>query len=184
MEQPAGLSDRKWQAVRASGYKVLGWVAIMRGQAAAAEEAFTQSLKLDPNDANISFEMVRGLLVQEGRERQASAIFHLARAAVWDGPGALPPSQRETLNRNLENTYLSFHGPDPEGLEKLKALARTQALPPSDFTISSAAASKGGVVRYVAFFELIPAGCRKSTLRTDLLVNPHNWCENREEQTI
>ena len=136
LDQPAGVSGPQWQAMRASGYKVLGWVAIMHGEAVAAEDAFIQSLKLDPNDATISYELARAMFIRENRDKQSLAIYHLARAAVLDEPGALPAPQRAAANSYLASTYLAYHGADPEGLEKLKALAKTQAIPPSDFTIS------------------------------------------------
>jgi len=34
--------------------------------------------------------------------------------------------------------YAAYHGPDPDGLKQLLALAKTQALPPADFKVLSA----------------------------------------------
>ena len=137
MDQPPEVPGNQWQAMRASSYKALGWAAIMRGDIGPAEQAFVESLKLDPNDAAISYEMVRVLMPGPGQVREPEILFYWARAVVYDGSGALPANQREALARGLEWNYTSFHGKDPDGLEKLKALAKTQTLPPPGFTISS-----------------------------------------------
>jgi tetratricopeptide (TPR) repeat protein len=135
LARPTEASGEQWQEMRASAYKVLGWVAIMRGQAEAAEAAFLQSLQFDPGDAAISNELVAAILIQRRDDRRPRALFHMARAAVVDGPEALPAPRRERAESSLASAYQAYHGEDPEGLEKLKALAKAQAIPPGDFTI-------------------------------------------------
>jgi hypothetical protein len=136
LSRPAAVSDEQWQTMQASAYKVLGWVAIMRGQAEAAEEAFLHSLQLDAGDAAISNELVAATLIQRKEDRQSRALFHMARAAVVEGPEALAAPLREKAESRLASAYEEYHGVDPEGLEKLKALARAQAIPPGGFTIA------------------------------------------------
>jgi thioredoxin-like negative regulator of GroEL len=134
IDRPETLSNAQWQAMRASGFKVLGWAAIMRGEAVASGQAFVESLKLDPDDVAISYELARAMFIQQ-KDHHAEALYHLARAAVLEGPGALQPAERATANTYLVNSYLAYFGTD-DGLETLKAMAKTQALPPEGFPAS------------------------------------------------
>jgi hypothetical protein len=62
-------------------------------------------------------------------------LFHSARAAVYDGPRALPPQARSSLDDYLTKSYIAYHG-DASGLDALKAAARTSAFPPAGFSIA------------------------------------------------
>ncbi len=63
-------------------------------------------------------------------------MFYYARAATYDGPGALPPAGRTQIDAFVTRAYKGFHG-DLKGLDELKALAKTNATPPAGFTIKS-----------------------------------------------
>ena len=65
------------------------------------------------------------------------ALFQYARAAQFDGPGALPPATRTQLLDFFNKAYKGYKG-NAEGADQLLAQAKTAALPPDGFTIASA----------------------------------------------
>ena len=135
MDRPTAIPEDRWEADRAAAYKTLGWAGIMSGDGEGAERAFLKCLQITPSDAEVSYEVVRSIYIQRAPAREPDAIFHLARAAVYEGPGALSASRREGMEMTLKSSYERYHGRDPAGLENIKSLARTRALPPPGFTI-------------------------------------------------
>jgi hypothetical protein len=132
-EKPAQISAEQWRKMQATAYKVLGWAGVMSVHGPPAIENFERCLELDPSDVSVSSELVK-LFLQERPSREAEALFQQARMAEYDGPGALPAPQRRRLEDRFLADYEFFHGSE-EGLDKVKELARSQALPPPDFTI-------------------------------------------------
>src|SRR5262249_35462474 len=78
------------------------------------------------------------ILQQKKPERQAEALFQFARAAAYDGQGALNPQGRQQVDSYLTKAYNSYHGQDPQGLQQLKELAKASPFPPADFKIKTA----------------------------------------------
>ena len=68
------------------------------------------------------------------RRKYAPALFEYARAATYDGPGALPAATRAQLLAYFNKVYAEFHG-SADGSDKVLALAKTSALPPDGFDI-------------------------------------------------
>ncbi len=77
------------------GHRTLGWVAMQRKDYPAAEKSLTEELKLNPADAEASYWLGTAILAQKQVERQASALYFFARAAAYEGPGALDPARRK-----------------------------------------------------------------------------------------
>jgi tetratricopeptide (TPR) repeat protein len=145
-KKPAGTSDADWQKGRtdaaATAQRTIGWVAMQRKQYPDAEKAFEAELKLNPNDAEAAYWLGSVILIQKLPEKQADGLFYIARAAAYDGPGALPPDRRKVVEDYLRKAYTSYHGQDPQGFQELLATARAQATPPAGFKIESEAAIK------------------------------------------
>lgn len=142
-KKPANISEADWKKQRtdseALAHKTLGWIAMSRNNHELAETEFTKSLQLKPNDAQISFWLGSSVLAQKKPEKQAPALFHFARAVSVPGqpPDALPEADRKKIMAYLEKIYVTYHG-DKSGLPELLAMAKTNALPPTDLVIEDA----------------------------------------------
>jgi tetratricopeptide (TPR) repeat protein len=141
-KRPAATPESAWKQARldleALGHRTLGWVAMQRKEYEEAERQLTQDLKIHPNDAEASYWLGTVILAQKKPERQSDALFQFARAAAYDGPGAIEPNTRKKILDYITRNYTTYHGEDPEGLRQLLALAKTNAFPPADFKILSA----------------------------------------------
>jgi hypothetical protein len=139
-KRPKGLTEEAAQkqrkALESQAHTTVGWVAMTRKSYEAAETAFVESLKAEPNNAQVSYWLGSCVLAQRKVEKQAAALYHFARAASLTGPGALPDAQRTQLDAYLTKVYSNFHG-DSSGLPEIKAVAQKQPFPADDFTIKS-----------------------------------------------
>lgn len=143
LQKPAELDAAQWPAVEKEmhslGHKCSGFVAMQRKDNEKAERDFEASLKVKAEDAQISSLLGNVILAQRNPEKQSKALFHFARAASYTGTGALPDAARQQIDTFFVNSYNRFHGEDPAGLQELRNLAKSQALPPEGFKILSAA---------------------------------------------
>lgn len=141
-KKPANVADADFQkqraAVEAAAHNTLGWVAMTRKNNEEAEKHFTESLKVDPNNGQVSYWLGTVILAQKVPEKQAQALYHFARASSYRGPNALPDQARTQLDTYLQKVYTQYHG-DQSGLAEIKQQAATQPFPPADFKIKSAA---------------------------------------------
>jgi hypothetical protein len=141
-KKPANVSDADWGAARKTltfnAQTALGLLSMRTKQNEQAEAAFLKSLQLDPNSAQVSYWLGGVILAEKNPNKQAAALYHFARAAAYDGPGALAPAGRAEVQKYLEKAYLSYHG-NREGLDQLMAQAKANPLPPADFKIVSKA---------------------------------------------
>lgn len=141
-KRPATTPQAEWDKgkrdTNALAHMTLGWVAMQRKQNEAAEKEFVSSLELNPENAQVSYWLGNVLLTQKVPEKQSQALYHFARAAAYDGQGALTPQGRKDLDAYLTKVYSTYHG-SRDGLDELRQTARARALPPPDFRIMSAA---------------------------------------------
>jgi hypothetical protein len=107
---------------------------------AAAEEQLTKLLQKDPTQTAVAYDLAGTILAQAKAkpDEQPIALFYYARAAAYDGPGALPSQDRNNIKTYLAKVYPQYHG-STEGLDQLLALAKTNGTPPADFKIKSTA---------------------------------------------
>jgi tetratricopeptide (TPR) repeat protein len=140
-EKPAQTSEEQWKQsqpeMQAIGHRTLGWVAMQRKDWPEAEKQFKAELQNNQRDAQASYWLGTAILAQKKPEQQSEALYAFARAASYDGPGALDPAGRKQIENYVQKAYNTFHGEDPDGFQKLMALAKTSALPPADFKIAS-----------------------------------------------
>jgi serine/threonine-protein kinase len=145
-EEPATIKDADWKAAEtnfeAIAYKTLGWVAMVQKDNADAEKNFKQSLSINPNASEVSYwlgQVVLARSIAENRpELQSEALYNFARAAAYDGTGALNPAGRKVVDEYLTRAYATLHG-GTSGLAELKAQAKANSQPPADFKIKTAA---------------------------------------------
>jgi tetratricopeptide (TPR) repeat protein len=140
--KPANVAPDQWTRAKteaqAIANKTLGWVNMIRKDNAKAEEYFQQSLKLNPNAGEVSYWLGTVILGQRNRERTSEGLYHIARAAAYEGPGALEPNGRKQVNDYLTKSYTAWHG-NTTGLDQVKAQAKTAPMPPAGFAITSKA---------------------------------------------
>ena len=139
-KKPAAVADDAWKKERSNmetvAHRTLGWIAAQRKQNEDAEKEFLTVLQSNPNDAEVSYWSGTAVAMQRKLEKQSAALYHFARAAYLDGPGALPDATRKPLQAYLEKTYINFHG-DKTGLDTLIDAAKKDAIPPAGFHIES-----------------------------------------------
>jgi tetratricopeptide (TPR) repeat protein len=119
-------------------YTTLGWIAMQRKNNDVAEQNFKKSLTINPNAVQVSYWLGTVIIAQKKPEKQAEALYDFARAAAYDGEGALAPAGRKQIDDYLTKVYTTIHG-DTTGLAELKTMAKASPTPPADFKIKTAA---------------------------------------------
>jgi hypothetical protein len=139
-KKPAELADADWNQVKSAAQtvanKTLCWVALQRNQFEATEAQCKKVLASTPNESEVSYWLGIAILQQKKPERYSEALYDYARAAAYEGQGALAPKGRETVKGLLQNFYTKFHG-STEGLDQLLQQAKNNPTPPPDFKIKS-----------------------------------------------
>lgn len=141
--KPAGVSDADWQKTKdamklhAVGHRALGFIAMTRKNYEEAEKQLTQNLQENPADAEAAYWLGTSILGQKKPERQSDALFYFARAAAYDGPGALDPNRRKVIMDYVTKAYEQYHGADPQGFQELLKVAKTNPAPPAGFKVLS-----------------------------------------------
>ena len=113
---------------------------LARKNDAIAEEGLTKMTQKWPNDAVLD-QMLARVLVTESKaapQKYPTAMFYYARAAAYDGEGALPAADKQQSLAYVTRAYKAYHGSD-EGLSGLLAMAKANPAPPADFKILSTA---------------------------------------------
>jgi hypothetical protein len=139
--KPANMSDTDWDKakgqIQAIAHNALAWEDVQKKDNAAAENEYKASLQADPSQAGVSATYAKTLIDDKKDDEIPTALFEYARAAQYDGPGALPADQRQKLMDYIKTQYQNFHG-GTDGLDQMMAQAKTQAVPPDGFTIQNA----------------------------------------------
>ena len=141
-KKPQGVTDAQWDqakpAMKNFAQWTIGWIAMVEKDSPKAESELSKTLEMDPTNALASQQLATVLLGQqkEHPDKTPLALFEYARVAAYDGPNALPAAQRQQLDAFLTKAYTTYHG-SAQGLDQLKATAKTNALPPAGFKIDS-----------------------------------------------
>jgi len=136
---PPGATADQWAklrpAIEALAHQTLGFVAAQRKNWDVAEQELSSSLKVDPNSGSSDYLMY---LTMANKKNNSAAIFYYARAASYDGPGALTPQGRQGAMTEVQKIYTMYHG-KADGFNELVAMAKTTPMPPDGFHIRSKA---------------------------------------------
>ena len=135
--RPAQANEEQWKQIQLTAVQTLGWTAMQQKDHLEAEKQFLKVLELNPNLAQVSYWLGNEVLAQGNPNKNELALFSFARAAAYEGEGALAPQGREQVDAYLRKVYSKYHGPE-EGLDQIKTMAKTRPLPPADFKIKSA----------------------------------------------
>jgi tetratricopeptide (TPR) repeat protein len=141
MAKPANASDDAFQASKntmlATHYQSLAIVGLYRKDYAASLDAFKQAAKITPNDGAL-FYRIGDTLAKERPVKWDQALWAFARAVSLEGPGALPPANKQPVDDYLTKVYNTYHG-SGEGLAELKEQAKAAAFAPDGFHIKTKA---------------------------------------------
>ena len=139
-KKPANVTDDQWKKARtdieAVAHTTLGWVPMQQKQYDAAEGEFQKSLAINPNNGDVDYWMGTVIAGEKKPEKQSIAFYFFARAAAYDGPGALNPQGRQQVMAYVKNAYQKYHGSN-EGFDQLLQTAKSNPTPPADFKITS-----------------------------------------------
>jgi hypothetical protein len=137
-KKPANMSAEQWTQAKtvatSLAHNTLAWEDQAKKDNAGAEEQYKASLTANPNQANVSAAYGK-LLMDE--KKYPEGLFEYARAANYDGQGALPAATRTQLQAYFTKVYGQFHG-SPDGADQIVTQAKTNALPPDGFKIEGA----------------------------------------------
>jgi len=131
-KRPPNMSESDWKTQRnnmeAAARTTLGWIAMNRKNPKLAEEEFIKSLKLNQGNGQVSTWLGGVIRDQKDPDKQSAILFHFARAAHYDGPGALSPVDRQKWQAFFEKAFVTFHG-DKSGIEDVIKVAKSTAVP-------------------------------------------------------
>ncbi len=138
---PPNLTADQWTTqkpqVQNLALTTLGWIALQKKNWQAAQTNFQKSLQIDPNNGTIDFQLATAIYSEKDPAKTPTALFYFARAATYEGQGALNPDGRKTVMTYVQKAYKGYHGSD-EGFNNLLAAAKASPTPPADFTIKNA----------------------------------------------
>ena len=138
---PPNVTDDQWKAqkpqVEELGHTTLGWIAMQKKNWQASEAEFQKSLALNPNNGELDYFMGTDIASEKDPAKMPTALFYFARAATYEGQGALNPAGRTQVMQYVQRAYKGYHGSDAD-FNKLIAAAKAAPMPPADFSIKSA----------------------------------------------
>ena len=141
-EKPATTSQADWDKAKptidALAHAALGWAASAKKDYPTAQKEYEAYLKANPNNANISYQLGQTILAEKNTALYPEALWSFARAAAYDGQGALPAGSRPQVQSYFKKIYDQYHGSD-DGADQVLAQAKATPLPPDGFKIVSAA---------------------------------------------
>lgn len=141
-KKPAATSADAWAKAKnemvALAHGTLGWAANANKDYPTAQKEYEASLKANPTNANVSYQLGQTLLASGKTTLYPEAIYCFARASAYDGPGSLPAASRPAISAYFKKVYKQYRGSE-DGEDQLLAQAKTTALPPDGFKLVSGA---------------------------------------------
>jgi len=139
---PPNVTDDQWKGLRPQvellGHVNMGFIAMQRKSWDAAEAEFHKSLEMSPNNGQVDYWMGFVIASEKKTEKVPTALFYFARAATFDGQGAMAPAGRQQALDYVKRQYKIYHGSDGD-FDKLLAAAKSSPTPPPDFKIVDSA---------------------------------------------
>ena len=139
-KKPQGVTDDQWVSSKKEilGYAQngLAWTAQQRKEWEKAEAELVKVIQMQPTNLQATYTLATVIIKQAKVDKLPPAIFHLARAANYAGPGALDEKTRKSIQTYFEKQYVNYHD-DKSDIDKVVAVAVANTMPPSDFHIKS-----------------------------------------------
>ena len=138
---PPNVTEDQWKGLRPQvellAHVNLGFIAMQRKNWDTAEAEFRKSLQMNPNNGQVDYWLGFTIASEKKTEKVPEALFYFARAATFDGQGAMAPPGRAQALDYVKRQYKIYHGSDAD-FDKLVAAAKNPT-PPGDFKIEDAA---------------------------------------------
>ena len=188
-KKPQGVTDDQWaqtkKDVQGGAQGILAFTATTRKDWEKSEAEFTKVVQMQPTNVQANYSIATAQMNQFKADQKKTdkfmyALFHLARAANYEGPAALPlvtrkgtdpASAAKSLQTYFEKQYVNFHG-DKSDIEKVVPVAVANSLPPADFKIKSVVeiqAEKDAAAAAAALAD--PAGAMWKQIKDALLAD-------------
>lgn len=141
-KKPQGAADDAWAKQKADAQtkalQVLVYASTVKKDWPQVEQRIGNMLKVTPKNAVLSYQLGSAILSQRKQEKQASAIWHFARACGLEGEGAYPAAEKGKVCDYFGRVYPQYRG-DKKGMDELKAKAAGSAepFPATDFAIKT-----------------------------------------------
>jgi tetratricopeptide (TPR) repeat protein len=134
---PPGVAADQWGKLRPPievlAHVTLGFAGMQRKNWDGAEAEMKSALQVNPNNGEVDYLMAVTLL---NKKNNSAALYYYARAAAYDGEGALTPQGRAAVQTEVQNLYKLYHG-GTDGFNELLASAKSAPNPPDGFHIKS-----------------------------------------------
>jgi hypothetical protein len=136
----AGMTDDQWKQLKPQ------MIAYANAQIEKIAEdqgidAVIALLKKDPSRVALNGWLGQQYVAQGKTDptKIVLALFHYARVSEYDGTGAAPAATKTGARKYFDKQYAGYHG-SAEGADQVLAVAKSNAVPPPDFTIESVTA--------------------------------------------
>ena len=141
-KKPQGVADDAWAKTKPTMVNfaqfTIGYIGVTQKDTPKAEAELRKTLQGDATNGQAAYMLASTLLSQQKDhpEKMQEALFEYARAASYDGAGALDANTRKQVDTFLTKAYTTYHG-STQGLDQLKAMAKASAMAPGDLKIKS-----------------------------------------------
>jgi tetratricopeptide (TPR) repeat protein len=124
---PPNVTEDQWKTARTDvenlAHTTEGWIELQRKNWENAEAEFQKSLAINPNNGEVDYLMGTAIASEKKVEKMPQALCFFARAATYDGQGALNPDGRKQVLAYVQKAYKTYHGSD-DGFNDLVAAAK------------------------------------------------------------
>jgi tetratricopeptide (TPR) repeat protein len=140
-DAPPNVTPAQWETQKGQvhnlAHETLGLISLQKKDWKGAEGEFQKSLQINPNNGAMDYQLATAIWSQKDPAKSPTALFYYARAATYDGQGALNAAGRQQVMSFVQKAYKGYHGSD-QGFNDLIAAAKASPTPPGDFAIKSA----------------------------------------------
>lgn len=140
--KPDTVTQEQWDSARTlaevSAHLTIGWCQMQQNDNTGAETSFTNVLEIDPSRGQVSYWLGQVILGQGDNSKYDLAFASFARAAIYDGPNAMPAEGRAQVKEYVENLIRKY---GDESFELywpvFVEMAEASALPPKRIELKS-----------------------------------------------
>lgn len=140
---PPNVTEAQWKTARTDvenlAHTTEGWIELQRKNWEASEAEFQKSLTINPNNGELDYLMGTAIASEKKVEKMPQALCFFARAATYDGTGALNPDGRKQVLAYVQKAYKTYHGADDGFNDLLAAAKAAPTCPPDGVHIEDAA---------------------------------------------
>ena len=110
--KPDAVPQEEWNKFRTlaevSAHLTIGWCQMQQNDNTGAEKSFKKVLEIDPSRGQVSYWLGQVILGQGEASKYDLAFASFARAAIYDGPNAMPVEGRAQVKEYVENLIKKY----------------------------------------------------------------------------